>query len=144
MFKSFEDHSAVLGVCVDRPVPWGRSQGLAYQSATSARRAFDLLAAQRFDLLLVGPRLPDADVWDFVRKVRIKHPHVKWALVGGDVTDQIAGVAQLFGAVACVESALTTDQVLSTCDELRQRAGSEVLHGWFDPALTGAPWVAAG
>jgi DNA-binding response OmpR family regulator len=132
MFKCQEDQLEVLGVCIDEPRRMGRFEGMGFHQATSGRRAVDLLRMLSFDFLLVGTRLPDMSTWDFLRFLRTAHPHQKWALVGGPLTEQQEITARMFGATTIFDTTPTTHELMNTTSRLRERAIASVLSGRFD------------
>ena len=129
MFKNQEDEVAVLGVCVDKPALYGRTAGLNFVSATSGRRALELLRMVSFDFALIGMKLPDQSTWDFLRMVRTGTSHLKWALVGGPVSEQQEITARMFGATTLFDTTPTTHELLNIIAHQRRRAIERVLTG---------------
>jgi len=132
MFKCQEEQLEVLGVCIEEPRCMGRFEGMGFHQASSGRRAIDLLRMLSFDFLLVGTRLPDMSTWDFLRHLKTSHPHQKWALVGGPLTEQQEITARMFGSTMIFDTTPTTHDLMTTTARLRERAIASVLNGRFD------------
>jgi CheY-like chemotaxis protein len=139
MFKSQNEQVAVLGVCVEEPAMVGRTERLDFCSVRSGRRAIDMMRLLSFDLVLVGMRLPDANTWDFVRRVRTAWSWQKWALVGGGIggliTDDQERSARMFGSVRIYDVMPSSDEVLQLASALRERAAQAVLNQTYDRPL---------
>ncbi|MGD1276339.1 MAG: hypothetical protein ABR964_03845 [Tepidisphaeraceae bacterium] len=134
MFKSQEDQVAVLGICVDPPAKAGRSALLNFQAVHSGHRAIDMLRMLSFDFLLVGLKLPDMAVWDFLRHLKTAWPYQKWALIGGPVSEQQEITARMFGSTTLFDTTPTTGELLNLTARLREQAIANVLSGKFDTA----------
>jgi len=134
MFKSQEDQVAVLGICVDPPAKAGRSALLNFQAVHSGHRAIDMLRMLSFDFLLVGLKLPDMAVWDFLRHLKTAWPYQKWALIGGPVSEQQEITARMFGSTTLFDTTPTTGDMLNLTARLREQAIANVLSGKFDTA----------
>jgi DNA-binding response OmpR family regulator len=132
MFKSQEEQVAVLGICVDEPAKIGRHEGLNFLTAHSGRRAIDMLRMLSFDFLLVGTKLPDISVWDFLRHLKTAHPHCKWALIGGPISEQQEITARMFGATTLFDTTPSSNELLNLTARLREKAIANVLAGRFD------------
>ena len=128
MFKSQEEQTAILGVCVSEPEMVGRTEGMNFCGVRSARRAIDMLRMLSFDLVIVGMDMPDASVWDFVRRVRTGWAWQKWALVGGVITDQQEITARMFGAIKVYDVMPSSDELFMLTSSLREKAARAVLH----------------
>jgi len=139
MFKSQNEQVAVLGVCVEEPAMVGRTERLDFCSVRSGRRAIDMMRLLSFDLVLVGMRLPDANTWDFVRRVRTAWSWQKWALVGGGIggmiTDDQERSARMFGSIRIYDVMPSSDEVLELASSLRERAAQAVLNQTYDRPL---------
>jgi len=129
MFKCQEDTLAVLGVGVEQPYVFGRSEGLIFNQVSSGRRATSMLRLMNFDLMLVGPNLRDQSVWEFLRAVKIAQPWQKWALVGEGVTEQIETTARMFGCIKVYDSVPSTDELFELTSRLRQQAARALVNG---------------
>lgn len=129
MFKCQEDTLAVLGVGVEQPYVFGRSEGLIFNQVSSGRRATSMLRLMNFDLMLVGPNLQDQSVWEFLRAVKIAQPWQKWALVGEGVTDQIETTARMFGCIKVYDSVPSTDELFELTSRLRQQVARALVNG---------------
>jgi DNA-binding NtrC family response regulator len=132
MFKSCEDQIEVLGVCVDEPLTFGRYTPIRFHPAYSARRALESLRDARFDLLLLGSRLPDLAAWNFLPLLHNAYPRLNWVLVGSQVDDRQKSIARTFGALAFFDSTPSTAELLNLVTRLRQQAIENVLSGRFD------------
>lgn len=128
MFKYQDDQVAVLGVCVEEPYQAGRIEGISFTAANSGRRAIDMLRMLSFDIVLVGMRLPDISVWDFVRRTRTGWPWQKWALVSGRITEQQEITARMFGSMKIFEVTPSTDELIELTANLRRKAAENVLN----------------
>jgi DNA-binding NarL/FixJ family response regulator len=131
MFKFEEDQIAVLGVCVDPPAMAGKSAELNYHAVQNGRRAIDMLRMVSFDFLLVGIKVPDMPVWDFLRHVRTAFPQQKWGLVGGPITEQQEVTARMFGSTTLFDSTPSTAELLNLTKRLREAAAASVLASRF-------------
>jgi len=120
---------AVLGVGVEQPYVFGRSEGLIFNQVSSGRRATSMLRLMNFDLMLVGPNLRDQSVWEFLRAVKIAQPWQKWALVGEGVTEQIETTARMFGCIKVYDSVPSTDELFELTSRLRQQAARALVNG---------------
>ncbi len=129
MFKSQEDQIEVLGICVDAPRRVGKFERLGFHGCHGGRRAIDMLRMLSYDFLLVGLKIPDMSVWDFLRHLKVAMPHQKWALVGAGIDDQQEITARMFGTTTIFDTTPTTHELLSLADRLRERAVSRVLNG---------------
>jgi CheY-like chemotaxis protein len=132
MFKSQNDQVTVLGLCVEEPAMVGRTEGLDFCTVRSCRRAIDMLRMLSFDLVVVGMRIPDISTWDFVRRVRTGWAWQKWALVGGDLTEQQEITARMFGSVKIYDVMPSSDEVLDLASRLREKAATSVLNQTYD------------
>jgi DNA-binding response OmpR family regulator len=131
MFKTTQD-VAVLAVCVNEPPQEIQTEGLTFCSVNSARRAIDMLRMLRFDLLLVGPNVPDISTWEFVRRAKIGWPWQKWALVGERITEQQEITARMMGVTKVFETFPTPEELLELTSALRARAAQAVLNGTYE------------
>jgi CheY-like chemotaxis protein len=129
MFKHQEDEVAVLGICIDEPAQYGRVAGVNYMSATSGRRAIEMLRMMSFDFALVGIKLPDVSTWDLVRTMRTGFPYLKWALVGGPITEQQEITARMFGATTLFDTTPSTHEIVGIVDHQRKHAAALVVSG---------------
>jgi DNA-binding response OmpR family regulator len=129
MFKHQEDEVAVLGICIDEPAHYGRVAGMNYTSATSGRRAVEMLRMMSFDFALVSIKLPDVSTWDLLRTIRTGFPYLKWALVGGPITEQQEITARMFGATTLFDSTPSTHEIVAIVDHQRKHAASLVFSG---------------
>jgi DNA-binding NarL/FixJ family response regulator len=131
MFKCQEEQVDVLGICIDAPARVGRVEGLGFEGVHSGRRAMDLMRMINFDFVLVGSRLPDMSTWDFLRHLKVAHPHQKWALVAPKMTEQQEITARMFGTTTIFDTTPTTHELLNLTQRLRERAIAKVLNGDF-------------
>jgi CheY-like chemotaxis protein len=129
MFKHQEDEVAVLGICVDEPAQIGRIAGMSYTAATSGRRAVEMLRMMSFDFALVSIKLPDVSTWDLLRTMRTGFPYLKWALVGGPITEQQEITARMFGATTLFDTSPTTHEIVGIVDHQRKHAARMVASG---------------
>jgi DNA-binding NarL/FixJ family response regulator len=127
MFKSQEEQVAILGVCVEPPAMAGKSADLNYHAVQNGRRAIDMLRMVSFDFLLVGLKVPDMPIWDFLRHVRTAFPQQKWALVGGPVTEQQEITARMFGSTTLFDATPTSNELLNLTTRMREVAAASVL-----------------
>jgi DNA-binding response OmpR family regulator len=128
MFKNQEDQIAILGVCVDEPSMFGRTEGLNFCCVRSGRRAIDMLRMLSFDLVVTGMRLPDYDTWDFIRRIRAGWSWQKWALIGKDITEQQEITARMFGSLKIFDTMPSSDELINMTSAVRQKAALAVLH----------------
>jgi DNA-binding response OmpR family regulator len=128
MFKNQDDQIAILGVCVDEPEMFGRTEGLNFCSVRSGRRAIDMLRMLSFDLVVTGMRLPDIDTWDFIRRIRAGWSWQKWALIGNDITEQQEITARMFGSLKIFETMPSSDELINMTSAVREKAAMAVLH----------------
>jgi DNA-binding NarL/FixJ family response regulator len=131
MFKCFEDHVGVLGVCVDEPRCLGGYSPILFHPSYNARQALELMAARRFDLVLAGSALPDMETANFLRLMRDAHPTRNWAIVASPLTDEHKSLARTYGAIANFDAAPTTRQLTDLIARLRSQAIESVLNGTF-------------
>lgn len=139
MSKGDRGPISVLGVCVDEPDPASPTDGpgLDVCLVGSGRRAVEMLRLLSFDLILVGLRLPDVGVWDFVRRVRTGWSWQKWILVAGPLgplTDEQETSARMLGAMAVYDDVPTGDQLAAIGSRLRAKAASAVFAQSFGRA----------
>ncbi|HTW95542.1 MAG TPA: hypothetical protein VMD30_12145 [Tepidisphaeraceae bacterium] len=137
MLKSKDDTVEVLGVCVDPPRRVGQSERLGFHAVQGGRRAVDMLRMLSYDFMLVGVKLPDMSVWDFLRHLRLALPHQKWALVGAGITDQQEINARMFGVTTIFDTTPTSHELLNLVDRLRERAAARLLAEQFGDAESG-------
>src|SRR5271154_2529076 len=116
MFKAKEETVEVLGICVDSPRRLGQFERLGFHGVHGGRRAIDMLPVLSYDFLLVGIKIPDMSIWDFMRHVKLALPHQKWALVGAGITDQIEINARMFGTTTIFDTTPTTHELLNLAD----------------------------
>ena len=125
MSKGESGPISVLGVCVEEPELPATGPPLDFCSVGSGRRAVEMLRLLSFDLVMVGLRLPDVTVWDFVRRVRTAWAWQKWALVAGPLgplTEQQEVSARMLGAVAIYDDMPPGEQVAAIAARLRAKA----------------------
>jgi len=139
MFKTQEENVTVLGVCINQPLLVGRIEGLAFHSSHSARRAIGMLRMLSFDFVVVGVRLPDMSIWDFLRHLKTAWPQQKWGLVGEAITAPQERTARMFGAATVFDATPTSDELLNVTARLRERAISNVLSGGSQRVPTAVP-----
>jgi len=137
MFKSKDDTIEVLGVCVDPPRRVGQAERLGFHSVQGGRRAIDMLRMLSYDFMLVGAKLPDMSVWDFLKHLKRALPHQKWALVATGITDQQEINARMFGVTTIFDTTPTTHELLNLVDRLRERAAARLLADQFGNPETG-------
>ena len=65
----------------------------------SGREAFEIMRIVPVDLLLVSTDLPDIDVWQFIKKVKIRDSHVKWVLLSDQLDQKQEIQARTLGVV---------------------------------------------
>ena len=117
--------ASVLGVGVSAPPDRTEGDGLRFSRVASARQAREMLRLERFDLLLLPLELPDADVWEFVRKTRIEWPWQKWALVGpGGVSEQDQRTARMMGAVTIFFASPDVSDLVEWTTRVRSEAAA--------------------
>jgi DNA-binding NarL/FixJ family response regulator len=133
MFKSFEETIDILGVCLEEPRQLGGCWPTLFQPSYNAKQALDLMAARKFDLVLVGSHLPDMDVGNFLRLLKDAYPRQKWALAGGPLTPQQRSLFREYGAIKLFDAVPTTVELAYLIDSLRQQAIESVLNGTFLP-----------
>jgi|GEM_PF-3055089 len=138
MFKCQEEQLEVLGVCVDEPRRMGRFAGIGYHDTPNARRAIDMLRMMSYDFVLVSTHLPDMSTWDFLRHLKVAHPQVKFALVGGPLTEQQEITARMFGATTIFDTTPTTHELLNVTARMREKAIAGVHNGGFGRAAFAA------
>jgi CheY-like chemotaxis protein len=118
----------------------GRVEGLNFVSASSSRRAVDMLRMLSFDFVLVNIRLPDIGTWDFLRHLKTGFPGQKWALVGGPITEQQEITARMFGATTLFDATPSSHELLSMASRIREKAIQNVINGNFgQPGRQPAP-----
>jgi DNA-binding NtrC family response regulator len=132
MFKCQEDQVAVLGICIEAPVPTERADELNYHAVQNGRRAIDMLRMVSFDMVLVGLRIPDISTWEFLRHMKTAFPNQKWALVGGPVTEQQEVKARTFGCSTLFETTPTGTELMQLTARMRQQSVSKALSGKFE------------
>jgi DNA-binding response OmpR family regulator len=143
MFKCFEDQMDVLGICVDEPRSLGRYTPISFHPVHSARRALETMRDSRFDLLLLGSKLPDLNAWNFLRLMSNAYPRQKWAMVGGRWNEQQRIIARSFGIITFFDSTPSTPELFNLITRFREQAIENVLSGRFDqPAGVIAPALA--
>jgi DNA-binding NarL/FixJ family response regulator len=134
MFKCQEDQIAVLGICVDSPATSRRAEEMNFHAAHNGRRAVDMLRMVSFDIVLVGLKLPDMSVWDFLRQLKAGFPNQKWAIVGGPITEKQEVQARMFGCMTLFETTPSSTELMQLTSRMREQAVTRVLSGKFDRA----------
>jgi len=86
----------------------------------------------RFDLLLIGPAVPDISIWEFVRRARIGWPWPKWALVGERISEQQEITARMMGVTKIFETFPTSQELMELTGQLRARAAQSVLNRTYE------------
>jgi CheY-like chemotaxis protein len=100
-----------------------------YTAATSGRRAVEMLRMMSFDFALVSIKLPDVSTWDLLRTMRTGFPYLKWALVGGPITEQQEITARMFGATTLFDTTPSTHEIVGIVDHQRKHAAALVASG---------------
>jgi len=131
MFKTTQEVS-VLGICLPDATASLEADGLNFASVNSGRRAIDMLRMLRFDLLLIGPKMPDISVWEFVRRARVGWPWQKWCLVSEGLTEQQEITARMMGVTKIFEVMPGSDELNELTSRLRDRAERAVLNGKYE------------
>ncbi len=129
MFKCQEDQIAVLGICVDSPATSGRAEDMNFHAVHNARRGIDMLRMVSFDIVLVGMKLPDMSVWDFLRHLKAGFPNQKWAMVGGPITEKQEVQARMFGCTTLFDTTPSSKELLQLTARMREQAVTSVLSG---------------
>jgi CheY-like chemotaxis protein len=129
MFKCQEDQIAVLGICVDAPPNTGPAEEMNYHAVHNGRRAIDMLRMVSFDIVLVGLKLPDMAVWDFLRHLKAGFPNQKWAMVGGPISTKQEVQARIFGCTTLFDATPSGAELLQLTARMREQAVTNVLSG---------------
>jgi DNA-binding response OmpR family regulator len=141
MFKCQEDQIAVLGVCVDSPATEGAVASLNYHAVHNGRRGVDMLRMVSFDIVLVGLKLPDMSVWDFLRHLRTAFPNQKWAMVGGPISEKQEVQARMFGCTTLFDTTPTGKELMQLTARMREQAISTMLSGKYQRPAAQQPQI---
>jgi DNA-binding NarL/FixJ family response regulator len=141
MFKCQEDQIAVLGICVDSPAAAGNVDSLNYHAVHNGRRGIDMLRMVSFDIVLVGLKLPDMSVWDFLRHLKTAFPNQKWAMVGGPISEKQEVQARIFGCTTLFDTTPSGKELMQLTTRMREQAVTRVLSGKYQRPATQQPQI---
>lgn len=123
MFETTGAATAVMSICTRAPAS-SRGAPLAAISCRTGRRALNLLKTKQFDLLLIGPEIPDLPLWELLRQIRTSFPALPWVFVEPAPTDEGQNVARLFKAAAVVTTTPSAVQIAGLISRLREQAAA--------------------
>jgi DNA-binding NarL/FixJ family response regulator len=90
---------AVMAVCPGESFKIPKTFEACFWQVESGQEAFEIMRVVSVDLLLVSMDLPDIDVWQFVRKVKIRNSHAKWVLLSDQLDSRQEIQARTLGVV---------------------------------------------
>ena len=76
---------AVMAVCPGESFKIPKTFESHFWQVETGHEAFEIMRVVPVDLLLVSMNLPDIDVWQFIKKVKIRDSHAKWALLSNQI-----------------------------------------------------------
>jgi DNA-binding NarL/FixJ family response regulator len=90
---------AVMAVCPGESFKIPKTFETCFWQVQTGHEAFEIMRIVPMDLLLVSMDLPDIDVWQFVKKVKIRDSHAKWVLLSDQLDPRQEIQARTLGVV---------------------------------------------
>ena len=87
-------------------------QGYRVHTASSAADGLHILSREKIDLIVLDLKIPGADGFELLKKIRAEYPHVKVIIITGYGTFDIARQALALGAIFYFDKPIDLDRFI--------------------------------
>lgn len=113
------DDEAIVRVSCERTLT---PEGYEVRLASSGKEGIELLEKEFFGLILLDLKMPDMDGIEVLKKIKVRWPETKVAIITGYGTVETAVKTLKIGALNYIEKPFTPDTLLTAVKEVFETA----------------------